>query len=322
VAVTLMPAPPPPTRRNRIRGGLVGLLVGDALGVPYEFHRPEVLPSHDAIEYSPPPGFERSHSGVPPGTWSDDGAQALCLLATLLDRGCLDLEDFSRRLVRWYDEGYLAVDGIVFDIGITTGRAIRGLRAGALPQNAGPAGADDNGNGSMMRVLPLALWHQGTDEELVRDAQLQSRVTHGHMRSQVCCALYCLWARRMLEGSRGPWDAAVSALRGLYREDDEALRELEGSIRPDELIEGTGSGYVVDCLRSARVALGQDTYRDVVRAAVKLGRDTDTSACVAGGLAGIRDGIECIPFAWRDGLRGRDLYEPLLQRLLEWTDGA
>ncbi len=310
------------TRRDRISGGLVGLLVGDAVGVPYEFHDPADLPAHDAIEIEPPTGFARAHGRVPPGTWSDDGAQALCLLASLLEHGHLDLADFSERLVRWYDQGYLAVDGVVFDVGVTTGRAIGALRGGARPERAGPAGADDNGNGSLMRALPLALWHRGTDDALVRDAQLQSRVTHGHLRSQVCCALYCLWARRMLEGSRGPWDAAVSALRGLYREDDEALRELEGSIRPDELIEGTGSGYVVDCLRSARLALGESTYLDVVRAAIKLGRDTDTTACVAGGIAGIRDGIDSIPIGWRNGLRGREIYEPLLQRLLEWTDGA
>jgi len=203
------------TLSDRIRGGLVGLLVGDALGVPYEFHRPEDLPPHDAIEYSPPPGFERAHLGVPPGTWSDNGAQALCLLASLLESGRLDLEDFSGRLVRWYEEGYLAVDGVVFDVGITTGSAIRALRAGVLPTEAGPASAHDNGNGSLMRVLPLALWHRGEDEALVRDAHLQSRVTHGHMRSQACCALYCLWARRMLGGVREPWISAVSALRRL-----------------------------------------------------------------------------------------------------------
>ncbi|HEU4534512.1 MAG TPA: ADP-ribosylglycohydrolase family protein, partial [Polyangiaceae bacterium] len=77
-------------RREGLAGGLVGLLVGDALGVPYEFHRASALPPADAIEMQPPPGFSRSHRGVPPGTYSDDGAQALCLLASLLDRGGFD----------------------------------------------------------------------------------------------------------------------------------------------------------------------------------------------------------------------------------------
>ncbi|HLT38469.1 MAG TPA: ADP-ribosylglycohydrolase family protein, partial [Enhygromyxa sp.] len=87
-----------PTREQRIEGGLLGLLIGDALGVPYEFHGPEQIPAREHIELEPPVGFRRAHPGVPPGTWSDDGAQALCLLASLLDRGRLELADFGERL--------------------------------------------------------------------------------------------------------------------------------------------------------------------------------------------------------------------------------
>src|SRR5579864_6109709 len=67
---------------NAELGGLVGLLVGDAVGVPYEFHSPEQIPPRDQIEMTTPVGFRRSHAGVPVGTWSDDGSQTLCLLAT------------------------------------------------------------------------------------------------------------------------------------------------------------------------------------------------------------------------------------------------
>lgn len=81
--------------QQRVSGGLIGLLVGDALGVPYEFHPPESIPQSGLIEYSPPPGFARAHVGVPPGAWSDDGAQALILLDSLLDRDSLDLARFS-----------------------------------------------------------------------------------------------------------------------------------------------------------------------------------------------------------------------------------
>jgi ADP-ribosylglycohydrolase len=305
------------TYEERIRGGLVGLLVGDALGVPYEFCAPSELPEFADIEYVPPAYFARAHASVPAGTWSDDGAQALCLLASLLDCGHLDLQDFGNRLVRWYDYGYLAVDEVVFDVGITTANALRALRRGALPLDAGPSGLNDNGNGALMRVLPLALWHRGTDETLVRDAQLQSRVTHGHLRSQVCCALYCLWARYTLNCTSNPWSDAVQSLRRIYDTVPLALQELEGSIRPDEHLEGKGSGYVVDCLRSAKNALMEPSYADVVRTAIKLGNDTDTTACVAGAIAGIREGVSGIPMTWQCDLRGREVYEPLLYRLLE-----
>lgn len=304
------------TYQDRVAGGLVGLLVGDALGVPYEFHRAEDVPPPEAIDYIPPPSFDRSHKGVPPGTWSDDGAQALCLLASLLDRGRFDARDFAGRLVDWYDGGYLAVDGVVFDVGVTTGRAILALKAGAPPLDAGPADVHDNGNGSLMRVLPLALWHRGGDDELVQDAHAQSRVTHGHLRSQVCCALYCLWARHVIAAATDPWNDAVRALRKVYRARPDALEELDWSVRPDEDIQGKGSGYVVDCLRSARSVLRESSYENVVRSAIRLGKDADTTACVAGGIAGLRGGLGDIPERWRAGLRGRDMYEPLLERLL------
>ena len=105
-------------------GGLYGLLIGDALGVPYEFHRPQDIPPYGEIEMTPPPGFRRAHRGVPPGTWSDDGAQALCLLESLAVCGRFSLEDFSRRLSDWYQSGAWAVDGVVFDVGIQTGEAL------------------------------------------------------------------------------------------------------------------------------------------------------------------------------------------------------
>ena len=305
-----------PTLKERLEGGLYGLLIGDALGVPYEFYAPADLPPAAEIEFAPPAHFRRAHAGVLPGTWSDDGALALALLASLLDCGRLDLEDFGRKLVAWLDEGYLAVDGRVFDVGIQTGEAIHRLKRGTPAEKAGPAGEAKNGNGALMRVLPLALWHQGSDEALAADAQRQSRVTHGHVRSQVCCALYCLWARRTLQGVPEPWTAAAATLRAIYGRRSPEAAELDGTIHPDEFVKGSGSGYVVDCLWSARWAVEQGPYEQVVKAAIGLGHDTDTTACVAGGLAGLRDGLAAIPKRWRRNLRGQELVAPLVERLL------
>jgi ADP-ribosyl-[dinitrogen reductase] hydrolase len=302
--------------KERLEGGLLGLLIGDALGVPYEFHDPGEIPSFEEIEFSPPKNFNRAHQGIEPGTWSDDGAQALVLLASLLDCGKLNIGNFAQGLVEWYETGYMAVDGKVFDIGIQTSRAFRRLKEGVPAFEAGLTDENANGNGSLMRVLPLALWHRGTDEELVNDAHLQSRVTHGHLRSQVCCALYCLWARCTLDGLKNAWEEAVSRLRAIYGVDSEEYEELEWSIRPDDPPEGQGSGYVVDCLRSARWAMDAGPYERVVKAAISLGHDTDTTACVAGGIAGIRDGIGAIPKRWLENLRGREIFAPELEKLI------
>ncbi|WP_284195550.1 ADP-ribosylglycohydrolase family protein [Chitinimonas prasina] len=305
------------TRSERIQGALWGLLVGDALGVPYEFNAPDLIPVSEAIEFDPPADFRRSHSAVPSGTWSDDGAHALCLLASLLQCGRLDPADLMRRLHDWYESGYMAVDQRVFDVGVQTSRALAAFRAGVPALDAGPAGARDNGNGSLMRVLPLALWHKGSDAELVADARLQSRVTHGHARAQLCCALYCLWARAILNEVDEPWTYAVAVLRTMCGDGSEEQAELEFYIRPDDEMDGRGSSYVVDSLRSARTALAADGYEAVVRAAIRLGNDTDTTACLAGGLAGLRGGLDDIPLRWREKLRGRALFLPLLEQLLQ-----
>ena len=191
---------------DRVAGALTGLLVGDALGVPYEFHSPEALPPTDVIDFRPPDAFRRSHSSVPPGTWSDDGAQALVLLDSLLAKEGLDLEHFAQGLHRWMTQGFCAVDSSVFDVGIQTSRALRRLAGGIEPRHSGPSGEEDNGNGSLMRVLPLTLWHTGDDQELAALSSEQSLPTHGHPRARIACALYCLWVRCVLGDQSNPWD--------------------------------------------------------------------------------------------------------------------
>jgi len=301
-----------PSFTERVSGGILGLLVGDALGVPYEFRSADRIPLGAPQGYAPPPGYDRAHPTVPPGTWSDDGAQALCLAVSLVECGLFDAVDFGRRIVRWYDDGYLAVDGVVFDVGVTTGRAVLAIKSGVSPLDAGPNDVHDNGNGSLMRSLPLAIWHRGSNEQLVADAHDQSSVTHGHARSKVCCALYCLWARQVILGSLRPWEDAVSLLRDIYDNDSQEFEELEWSIRPDLAPEGNGSGYVVDSLRSARLVSLNPTFAGVIRSAVSLGNDTDTTACIAGGIAGLMHGIHGIPAQWSSELRGHEILDPIL----------
>lgn len=306
------------TRVDRIKGGIIGLLVGDALGVPYEFHVREAIPPFDEIEFEPPAGFRRAHAGVPIGTYSDDGAQALILLNSLLECDRFDAAHFARGLVDWYEKGFMAVGAKVFDVGIQTAHAIRTLERGTEPLLAGGADEYSNGNGSLMRVLPLALWHQGTDLELVADAFDQSAVTHGHIRAKLCCALYCLWARGILQNAENAWEAAVETLYEIFGEGTIERAEFETRIFPkDSVFDVKGSGYVVDSLRAARWANGNKTYEETVKAAISLGQDTDTTACIAGGIAGLRFGIGEIPERWRENLRGREIYAPLLEKLLD-----
>lgn len=302
---------------ERLRGGLYGLLVGDALGVSYEFRRPEELPPPPEITMVPPDEWIRSYQQVKPGTWSDDGAQALCLMASLLEKPEWDLRDFASRLLAWYERGYMAVDRFVFDIGIQTGQALDNLQMGKSPVMSGLKGERNNGNGSLMRSLPLALVHAGPPESLVIRAHEQSCVTHRHYRSQACCALYCLWAFNELHRRPDPWNSAVETLRAIYGEGNFYRIELEERILPARNDPPRGTGYVVDCLWSARHACGEKDYASIVRRAVSLGMDTDTTACVAGGIAGLRHGFRSIPEDWVEGLRGKEDVDPLAKALVE-----
>jgi ADP-ribosylglycohydrolase len=305
------------TLKDQIAGGLIGMLVGDALGVPYEFHEKDSIPPFEEIEFEPPKNFRRAHAGVPIGTYSDDGAQALILLNTLLECGKFDAEHFAKGLVDWYEVGFFAVDNKVFDCGIQTAKAIAELKAGTKPLLVGGKDEYSNGNGSLMRVLPLALWHQGTDLELIIDAFDQSALTHGHLRSQICCAIYCLWARGILNYIENPLKHAFQTFREMFEEITAERKELETKICPDELHIPEGSGYVVDSFFSAKWANNNEDFESVVKAAISLGNDTDTTACIAGGIAGLKYGINVIPKRWQENLRGKNLFLPLLEKLLE-----
>jgi len=312
-----------PSLQSRLRGAIYGLLIGDALGVPYEFSNASELPEAGLIEMQPPPGFARAHDGVPVGTWSDDGAQALHVLTVMLDGDTQIEARLAAGLLAWRNAGELTPDGRVFDIGIQTQEALYRLAGGVPPDQSGPDQERNNGNGSLMRVLPTALLPAKHDAVLVDRARRQSLPTHGHVRSLLACAMSALISTRLIRGN-----TFVQAL-------DEAQAVLEETVAPVErdelrvLLDGRldapqGSGYVVDCLWSAVAAvLRTETFEDCVRCAIGFGNDTDTTACVAGGWAGLLYGEEGIPSRWRAALRGKHLVEPLLARVVEaWSRTA
>jgi len=305
-------------RTGMARGGLLGLLVGDALGVPHEFKAASSIPPSELIEMVMPANYRRTYSHVPYGTWSDDGAQALCLLNSLLDKGSLMPHDLGSRLLKWRDEGYMAVDAKCFDIGNQTNAALSRLRAGTPPLEAGGNDLSSAGNGSLMRVLGLALWHRGSTESLFEMAMRQSMVTHGSLIARLCCALYCGVARQLLGGVEAlqAWDRAIVELQGYCQGDTELALVLQRDILDSRLLANpTGSGYVVDALWSARACLRKNDYPSVVRAAIAMGNDTDTTSAIAGGLAGIIYGETGIPARWLANMRGLELAMPAIRGL-------
>jgi ADP-ribosylglycohydrolase len=300
--------------QEQIRGGLYGLLIGDAVGVPYEFHSAKELPSIDEIDMIPPVDFLRSHRSVPVGTWSDDGAQALCLLESLIECDGMNLDHFAQKMWAWYHDGVWAVDGKVFDVGIQTAASLRAYHSGVAPEKAGLTEPMGQGNGALMRVLPVALWHQGSDEELVQDASTQCLITHGHVVNQIACSLYCLWVRAIGQGAsmEEGFQSAVGRLRTIYPQNSVHREELERTFRPDEEGATNGGGYVVETINSVRLAVRETSYEAVIKKAISLGNDTDTNAAIAGGLYGVKVGFAGIPQRWYKQLRAKERVEELL----------
>ncbi|MFK4706027.1 ADP-ribosyl-[dinitrogen reductase] hydrolase [Roseateles asaccharophilus] len=280
---------------DRLRGGIYGALLGDALGVPYENRGPSLLPERSLIALNPPPSFRRAHVDAPLGAWSDDGAQTLALLDSLLTCRGYDANDFCARMLKWCKVGKYGYDGKVFDIGIITQTALQRAERGTPAEMCGLDDEKSNGNGSLMRCLPCGLYPFASDRDMVRAAMGQSALTHRHLRSMLVCALYAFLARQLLAGQAlGPaLDIAISTIHsGLdqsWHPEWQIIMDGRGQVP-------CGTAYVVDSFWSAIHCLeSSSTFLQVITSAVALGNDTDTTACIAGGIAGLVYGHQAIP---------------------------
>lgn len=311
------------TFEHTVKSAILGLVVGDALGVPVEFQ------SREELEQDPVTGMRAygTHH-QPTGTWSDDSSMALCLLESL-SRG-VNYDDMMARFLRWAEEGYMTAHGDVFDMGIATRQALTKYAKGTPPLECGGTGTYDNGNGSLMRILPLALYLHRTMGlrfpgkleacQLIHNA---SALTHAHPISLIACDIYCSIANELLCGRNNPADIqhgitvakemcasltdTAPYLDTFKRVDVDVLRSLPKS-------EIRGSGYVVHTLEAALwCLLHTDSYRACVLEAVNLGEDTDTVGAVAGGLAGIQYGTADIPEEWLAVLAKRSEIEVFCQ---------
>jgi ADP-ribosylglycohydrolase len=238
----------------------------------------------------------------------------LALLDSLLEVG-FDTNDQARRALDWW-LGDRYRPGPLFDIGLITRESLERFRSGTPAEQAGATGERDNGNGSLMRVLPVAVVnYRATDAELTNMAMRASSVTHAHPRSKVTCAVYVLVAQRLLRGEQdraaaldSAFHAAADLLTGQEAAELRFLREFPTR---------SGSGHVVDSFWSAWDSFAAaKSYREAVDLAIAYGDDTDTTACIAGGLAGIYWGVRNIPSDWLSGMRGHDIVDPLTGTLL------
>lgn len=296
-------------QNNKVVDALLGVAVGDAVGVPFEFRPKEMMDKSPATEMV---GYGTHNQ--PPGTWSDDSSLTFCLAESLVNG--YDLQDMATKFIQWKREAYWSARGVVFDIGNTTAAAINRLAdciakgdIEGLRMQKYYGDEYDNGNGSLMRILPLVFHIQGLpiqqQFEMIWEV---SALTHRHIRAAMGCLIYLKLAEKLLEGMDKI--EAYSAMRAdvlafwearNYAEPESAhySRVIQQDIRETPLSELKSSGYVVDVLESAiAFFLQTDTYEAAVLGIINLGNDTDTAAAIVGGLAGLYYGQEGIPQKW------------------------
>lgn len=287
--------------KNKLKAGIIGHLVGDALGVPIEFKSRKELEKDPVTDMR---GYGTYNQA--PGTWSDDSSLTLCLLESLIDG--YDLNDQAEKFISWLDDAYWTARGETFDVGNTTQISIARLRQEIKPIEAGAGGERDNGNGSLMRILPLAFYLLSSEPESKFEKTKEvSSLTHSHPRSIVGCYIYLDYAQRLIKGNnlKQSYQQTKSHLNQFIKKESYRSelkyykRILTGNIRDLKETEIKSTGYVVDTLEAVFwVLLNSNSYKESVLKAVNLGEDTDTVAAITGGLAGIYYGFDRIPENW------------------------
>ncbi len=305
--------------RNPYQDVLFGVAVGDALGVPVEFKSRDAIwrkPVVDMIGYGT--------YNQPPGTFSDDSTMTFCLAEALT--GEFTIYRVAQYFVDWVQHNYWTAHNEVFDIGIATRRAIDRLVNGIEPELAGGMGEDSNGNGSLMRILPLVFYTADMPvEERFRLTKQVSSITHAHIRSVIACFYYLEFARLLLKGNDkfAAYKTLQTELPPFFQSlslnpKEVAMldRLLKGDIEQQSEADIFSSGYVIHTLEaSIWCLLKTDSYQAATLKAVNLGFDTDTTGAVTGGLAGLLYGFAAIPPEWVTQMARKDDINDLAMRL-------
>ena len=299
-------------RLDRARGALLGLAVGDAVGTTVEFKpRGSFAPLTDMVGGGP--------FGLLPGQWTDDTSMALCLAASLLDNG-FDLHDQMQRYVRWHDEGYMSSNGRCFDIGMATSSALERFRRTGNPV-AGSRSPDSAGNGSIMRLAPVPIHYLDTPELAIEKSAAQSTTTHQAPECLGACRLLAEVLVRALQVKSKDEVLAPSQRTGLTSGALKSIVQGDYKTKAEDQIKG--SGYVVRSLEAALWCFWQtDSFEACVLRAANLGDDADTTAAVAGQLAGAFYGESGIPAQWLGKLAmARDIGQWAEQLVLQKPRG-
>lgn len=304
-----------------VKDGIIGLAVADALGVPVEFSSRSKLdkePLKDMIGFG-------THL-VPEGTWSDDTSMMLATMDSIIENNIIDYDDMMRKFYEWLEDAkYTALD-TNFDIGITTKNAILKYVNGVEPLMCGVVDKKSNGNGSLMRMLPIAYYLYNNNYDISYEVEIINNVsslTHSHEISRLGCRIYVDYVKLLLDGV-DKFDAFNRLIEIDYAEYytretiDEYRRILSGDIINLSREDIKSSGYVVDTLEASLWSfLNTDNYKDAVLTAINLGGDTDTIGAITGSMGGIVYGGKQIPREWLYKLKKRDYINDMCKKFVD-----
>lgn len=313
--------------KNMWKSAIMGVVVGDALGCPVQFE------TRAQVAASPVKGMIGYRTfNMPEGTWTDDSALTMALTDSIIKTDGIFCKDIMERFVRWLWDGAYTPYGFSFDIGRGTMNAIKSYEANKDPYKCGGTSPNDNGNGSLMRIMPAVLYsikHYRVDYAAVHMVHTVSALTHAHVRAKIACGLYYFMAKAITE-----MPSSISIINKLqiglnagfqYYEDMHydaeemayyhRLRNLP-NFKNVPTRDIKSSGYVVDTLEAAVWGLiTTNSFEEALLKLVNLGGDTDSIAAVAGGLAGLYYGYDAIPADWLAVIKRREWIEGMLDKL-------
>ena len=288
---------------------IIGHAVGDAMGVPTEFCIREHLLEKPVKEM-----VGSVKTGQPAGSWSDDTSMEIATIDSFIENKEFNYDDIMHKWEEWINNAKYTANNDTFDVGRTCLRAIYNHTQGKEPLECGIDGESNNGNGSLMRILPVALYsyyRKLPDSEIIKLTNEVSSLTHKHDISKLGCYIYVRYIMYLLDGKDKfeaynlikKIDYSSYGKKNISKYD----RILKHDISKYTLDEILSTGYVVDTLECALwILLNAKNYRETIIATTNIGNDTDTIGAVAGSMAGIIYGYDSIPKEWLDKLMRRD----------------
>lgn len=303
---------------------IIGHAVGDAMGVPTEFCIRERLLENPVRKM-----IGSAKTGQPAGSWSDDTSMEIATIDSYIENGDFKYDDIMQKWTEWLNEGKYTANGETFDVGRTCLTAIRRYSDGIEPLKCGLDHINANGNGSLMRILPVALYAYSKkldDESIIKLVNDISSLTHAHNISKLGCYIYVKYVIYLLEGFSKEDAYSKIRIEDYSNYTKEAIdvyeRILRDDIRDYSIDEINSSGYIVDTLECAIwILLKAKSFKETILATTNIGQDTDTIGAVAGSMAGIIYGYESIPEDWIKELKRKDYLIELANKFEKRING-